>query len=241
VLIKSVKKGIKKNVYVIDDEHTLMFEKYGPVICKTTKCIVEGAEVSGADVVLAEGAVSETKSKRKSGKTAVADTKTEFLSVNREITIDLEKLKAQKYTVSELLEKKPDLGEYEGNVILVKHGPYGDYIECGDKKHTLKDYKGKISELTRAYVLTNVMGVLGVLDTDNTTPEVTRHVSKNAVLRKFSETLCIKNGRYGAYAFYDLADGKKPQFFNIKKYPGDWRTCQTGDFLEWVKTKYGIS
>jgi DNA topoisomerase-1 len=236
-LIKSVKKGIKKNVYVIDDEHTLMFEKYGPVICKTTKCIVEaGAAETGTPV-------SETKSKRKSVKTAMAkmETKTEFLSVNREITIDLEKLKAQKYTVSELLEKKPDLGEYEGNVILVKHGPYGDYIECGDKKHTLKDYKGKISELTRVYVLTNVMGVMGVLDPDNTTPEVTRHVSKNAVLRKFSETLCIKNGRYGAYAFYDLADGKKPQFFNIKKYPGDWRTCQTGDFLEWVKTKYGIS
>ena len=236
-LIKSVKKGIKKNVYVIDDEHTLMFEKYGPVICKTTKTIVEASEA-----VEAVSPVSEGKSKRKSVKTAVAkaDTKTEFLSVNREITIDLEKLKAKKYTVSELLEKGPDLGEYEGNAILVKHGPYGDYIECGDKKHTLKDYKGEISELTRTYVLTHVMGVMGVIDPDDAAP-VTRHLSKNAVLRKFSEQLCIKNGRYGAYAFYDLADGKKPQFFNIKKYPGDWRTCQTGDFLEWIKTKYGIS
>lgn len=253
-LIKSVKKGIKKNVYVIDDEHTLMFEKYGPVICKTTKTIVEASEdvevvpEAKAEAESEPAPVSEGKSKRKSVKTvgaktkaaAKVETKTEFLSVNREITIDLEKLKAQKYTVSELLEKKPDLGEYEGNAILVKHGPYGDYIECGDKKYTLKDFKGKISELTKTYVLTNVMGVMGVIDPEDTAP-VTRHLSKNAVLRKFSEQLCIKNGRYGAYAFYDLADGKKPQFFNIKKYPGDWRTCQTGDFLEWVKTKYGIS
>jgi len=176
------------------------------------------------------------------------NTKTEFLSVNREITIDLEKLKAQKYTVSELLEKKPDLGEYEGNVILVKHGPYGDYIECGDKKYTLKEYKGKISELTRTYVLGTVMGVgLGTEGGEEgeggegAADPVTRHVSKNAVLRKFSETLCIKNGRYGAYAFYDLADGKKPQFFNIKKFAGDWRCCPTGEFMEWMKTKYGIA
>jgi hypothetical protein len=226
-----------------------MFEKYGPVICKTTKTIVEDVEVVPEAEVKPEPApapVSEGKSKRKSVKTKAAakvETKTEFLSVNREITIDLEKLKAQKYTVSELLEKTPDLGEYEGNAILVKHGPYGDYIECGDKKHTLKEYKGKISELTRTYVLETVMGVVG-LGTEGGCGDaepVTRHVSKNAVLRKFSEQLCIKNGRYGAYAFYDLADGKKPQFFNIKKYPGDWRTCQTGDFLEWVKTKYGIS
>jgi DNA topoisomerase-1 len=248
-LIKSVKKGIKKNVYVIDDEHTLMFEKYGPVICKTTKTIVEASEAVPEPEPEAEPApVSVGKAKRKSVKTAKvgakakAETKTEFLSVNREITIDLEKLKAKKYTISELLEKMPDLGEYEGNAILVKHGPYGDYIECGDKKHTLKEYKGKISELTRPYVLGTVMGVmgLGTEGVDGDAAPVTRHLSKNAVLRKFSETLCIKNGRYGAYAFYDLSDGKKPQFFNIKKFAGDWRSCPTGDFMEWMKTKYGI-
>jgi len=228
-LIKSVKKGIKKNVYVIDDEHTLMFEKYGPVICKTTKSknvLVESENMAPS---------GKKKPKKESSETEVK----EFLSVNREITIDLEKLKAQKYTISELLEKMPDLGEYEGNAILVKHGPYGDYIECGEKKYTLKEYKGKLSELTRSYVLGPVMGVeLGITDLD--ADPITRHVSKNAVLRKFSEHLCIKNGRYGAYAFYDLADGKKPQFFNIKKFAGNWRSCPTGEFMEWMKTNYGI-
>jgi DNA topoisomerase-1 len=204
-LIKLVKKGIKKNVYTIDSEHTLMFEKYGPVICKTYKK-EDGSEESV------------------------------FLSVDREISIDLEKLKTQKYEISELLEKKIDLGEYEGNEILVKHGPYGDYIVCGENKYTLKNSKCKISELTR----NNVLEIMGV-NTGTMDDPVTRHVSKNAVLRKFTEELCIKNGRYGAYAFYKLSGEKKPQFLNIKKYKGDWKTCQTGEFLEWIDKTYGVS
>ena len=74
---------------------------------------------------------------------------------------------------------------------------------------------------------------------DENCDPITRHVSKNAVLRKFSEELCIKNGRYGAYAFYSLA-GKKPQFLNIKKFKNDWKTCSKPDFIQWIHTTYGI-
>lgn len=211
-LIKGVKKGIKRNVYVIDSEHTLMFEKFGPVICKK-----EVAKDGDGDA--AAGAAAPV-----------------FLSVNREITIDLEKLKAGKYTISELLETKPDLGEYGGHPIHVKHGPYGDYIECGDKKVSLKEYRGKLSCLTRSYVLGILGGEEGGTEVGG---EITRHLSKNAVLRKFSEELCIKNGRYGAYAFYGIM-GKKPQFLNIKKFKGDWRTCPKPDFLQWIQDTHKI-
>ena len=142
--------------------------------------------------------------------------------------------------VDELLETKPDLGEYGGHPIHVKHGPYGDYIECGDKKCSLKEYRGKWSGLTRSYVL----GLLGVSDGDEegvteVGGEITRHFSKNAVLRKFSEELSIKNGRYGAYAFYGVM-GNKPQFLNIKKFKGDWRTCPKPEFLQWIQDTHGV-
>jgi DNA topoisomerase-1 len=213
-LIKGVKKGIKKNVYVIDSEHTLMFEKFGPVICKK-EVLKDGDSGAGAAAPV-------------------------FLSVNREITIDLEKLKAGKYTISELLETKPDLGEYGCHPIHVKHGHYGDYIECWDKKVSLKEYRGKWSGLTRLYVL----GLLGVSDGDEegvteAGGAITRHFSKNAVLRKFSEELCIKNGRYGAYAFHSVM-GNKPQFLNIKKFKGDWRTCPKPEFLQWIQDTHGV-
>jgi DNA topoisomerase-1 len=113
LLAKSVSK-LSKQIYKLDDDHDLLFERYGPVIRRHNKGST-GSEESSECV---------------------------YVSVNKEIQIDLEKLKRGEYTVEELRENSNVcLGKYQEVDMMLKNGKYGPYVEWGEKNESIKDLK----------------------------------------------------------------------------------------------------
>jgi DNA topoisomerase-1 len=109
-LLKPLKE-IKKKVFKIDEDHDLVYEKYGPVI---RKCIKNANSEEGFQ-------------------------KYEYKTMKKGFSIDMNKLEEGEYTLEELMENEPKiLGEYNGDTIIIKNGQYGAYIEYGDKRESIK-------------------------------------------------------------------------------------------------------
>jgi DNA topoisomerase-1 len=96
----------------IDNEHTYMIAKYGPVI----KCTIKDT-ASRKDII-------------------------SFKKLKPDIKIDINKLKNGEYQLSELVcENKLTgkmLGLYKDHEVILKNGKYGLYVEWGDLKKSIK-------------------------------------------------------------------------------------------------------
>jgi hypothetical protein len=65
--------------------------------------------------------------------------------------------------------------------------------------------------------------------------------SKNkAILRVITKELSIRKGKFGAYAYYKTAAMTKPDFYNIKKFPEGFGTCEANVLIEWLEKTYKI-
>ena len=66
------------------------------------------------------------------------DGEIEYIQGNKQLSIDIDKLKDGKYSLEEL--KDPGdicLGKYEDHDIFIKHGRYGYYAEWNDKRESI--------------------------------------------------------------------------------------------------------
>jgi topoisomerase IA-like protein len=124
--------------------------------------------------------------------------------------------------------KERSLGKYKDIDIIIKDGRYGAYIEYGTIKESLKSIDSNPDEIT----LDDIIPILE--KATNETQE-----DKN-MLRKLSDVLSIRKGKFGAYGFYKTDEMKKPQFLNIKKFKGSILTCEKEVIIKWLEDNYPI-
>jgi topoisomerase IA-like protein len=130
--------------------------------------------------------------------------------------------------LDELYEIKNDcLGKYEEKDLFIKNGKYGLYVQWGDKKESIKKIEKPIDEIT-------LQDVIDYLGTDKTQ-------RNKAVLRVLTPELSIRKGKFGAYAFYKKDDMPKPEFYNIKKFPEGFISCEPSVLIEWLNQTYKIT
>jgi DNA topoisomerase-1 len=136
--------------------------------------------------------------------------------------IDIDKLKRGEYTVEELVvENKLTghlLGMYDNKEVYLKNGKFGYYIEYGELKKAVRIGLKKPTDVT----LDDVADVLF----DST--------SEQAFSRIINENLSIRNGKFGDYIFYKTKTMKKPQFFKLKGFKEDYKTCELSILIKWI-------
>lgn len=153
-----------------------------------------------------------------------------FLSVRKDINIDLAKLEKGEYNLEDLLEKKEKiLGSFENLNVVLKNGRYGLYIECGERHETLKDINKTFDEIKYEDVISR----LDKSKQATTEPE-------KGVLRKLNDDMSIRKGKFGAYVYYKRPDMGSPQFLNIKKFSEGYLGCEPTILINWLCKTYNL-
>ena len=152
---------------------------------------------------------------------------TEYISVKKDMNIDLEKLKAGEYNLDDLIEVKTNgiLGKYEGVDIYIKTGRYGPYVEWGDKKESIKNIKKPIDQIT----LDDIKEFL-----DN------KIAIEPNILRKLNDYMSVRKGKFGPYVYYKRPEMKKPEFLNIKKFNEGFFACEVDTLVTWLCETYSL-
>ena len=227
---------IEKKIYKINDDYEVVFQRYGPVLRKIG-CKKE-------DII--------------------------YKTIRKDIQLDLEKLKNNQYKIDDLLEIPNEiLGEYDetttplqGSVVLqtlsshsstpefqrnvtpngstflqnlvyLKTGIYGPYIEWKDKKINIKEIEKPINEIK----LEDVLYLIVPNDCDNIRKPPT--IGKN-MLRRITDDLSIRKGKFGAYIYYKTQIMGSPEFYQLKGFKQGFQTCELEELKTWIKEKYNI-
>jgi DNA topoisomerase-1 len=214
VVTSTLKEEIK-----IDEEHTYMIAKYGPVIKYTP---------------LAEKGLG--KGKVKKLVPAI------FKPLRHDIEIDLDKLRNGEYKLEDILateesqrlkfsQKQEEnlLGLYKEQKVYFKTGKYGPYIECGEIRKSVK------TEPETTITLAEAIKVLETISTASSSPATSN------VVRKITEDLSIRKGQYGDYIFYKKPGMKTPKFFKLTAdFDDDYKKCDVNVVKKWIKETYGV-
>ena len=155
----------------------------------------------------------------------------EYHPVNKDVTIDLDKLKRGEYYLSELLESQNTLGEFKDFPISLKKGQYGYYLEWNGTNHSLKNYDGDINAISLEIAIR-------IIDEPLSTDVST---SSTFIIRNLSKICSIRRGKYGPYIYYMNSNMKKPEFYNIKKFKEDYTTCDASKLIDWVNKTQKVS
>jgi DNA topoisomerase-1 len=162
------------------------------------------------------------------------DNNVEFLPVKKDI--DFKKLEAGEYTLPDLLDDATDtskkilLGKYQGLDLFVKKGKYGNYVEWGENKQSI----GELA--TKPIHTIDYIDVLKFLERDGLL-DPTKPVG---LVRELSNNISIRSGKFGNYIYYKNTRMKKPQFFPLKNFKEDVKTCSKHVLLAWIKEVHKI-
>lgn len=201
--------GLKKTgIIEIDNKHTFMIGKNGPVIKKT--------EDNGKIV---------------------------FMSVREGIDIK----KIQNCNVEEIIDKKNSikLGIYKNEELILKKSKYGLYVVYGNNKKSIVNFTNRPLE---NITYEEVIDILKKDDNDNkddTDNNDDKNDDKNETkekvfLRKVSDNISIRNGKYGNYIFFKTTNMKTPKFFKLNGFDKNVIDCNIDILKNWIKEKYKI-
>ena len=144
----------------------------------------------------------------------------EYFNIKNEIELDIERLKKKDYKFSQLIQENSiNCGLYNNEEIVKKIGKYGPYIEYNGRNISLKDIKKDFHDI-------NLEDIKEIIEKNS--------VNKN-VLREFTSNLSIRKGKYGSYGHFEKVGMKKPVFYNIKKFKGNFMTCEKRRIYKLVK------
>jgi DNA topoisomerase I len=168
--IKNIKKD-DKPIIKIDEQHTYTIGKYGPVIKYTN-----------------------------------ADGKISFKQINKNIKIDLNKLNRGEYKLNELIKMENkdntnrELGEYNGDDVVLKNGKYGMYVTIGTKNTSVKYINKSFEDI----------------ELDDVVEYINKKNTGSNIIRTLSETTSIRKGKYGLYVYYKTSEMNRPRFISMK-------------------------
>jgi hypothetical protein len=60
------------------------------------------------------------------------------------------------------------------------------------------------------------------------------------MVRKITDDISIRNGKYGDYIFYKTPEMKNPTFLKLKGFTEDYKTCSIFNIIEWIQKTYKI-
>jgi len=156
-------------------------------------------------------------------RTTLEDGTFSFRPVNKDIKIDMEKLKTGGYSVEDRCSNYLEpLGQYEGSDLFLKNGKYGPYLEWGDHKESIKLIKKPLDQIT----MVDAIEFLGT------------HKKNKSVLRVLNSEISIRKGKFGPYAYYKAAGMTKPEFYSIKQFPEGFLACDAQVLIRWIETTY---
>ena len=153
------------------------------------------------------------------------DGSTGFYNVKPDI--DVEKLRRGEYEIQEIIKDDSRcLGVYKGNEVYLKVGKFGHYIECGETKRSLN-----VVKINVPYKSLTLEDAISILETTN----------DNTLVRKISDNVSIRKGKYGDYIFHKTPKMRKPEFLKLKDFDDDYKTCSLEYIKKWLKETYNIS
>ena len=144
--------------------------------------------------------------------------------------IDLRKLELGELALEDVVsvENKNEIliGKYEGVDLYVKSGKFGLYaswtVGKEEKSKSLKCFGNRPME--------NI-----------SLEEVVEVVEKDGnVVRVVSDTVSIRKSKRGDYIFFKTEKMKKPSFFSLKGFEGDYVTCELEALTSWTRERYGV-
>jgi len=198
-------KDLKKFEIRIDNEYSIIIGKYGPVIKFTD---------------------SKDTDKEKIKKN------TTFIPVKKGLDIkmllDFEEQNGRQLTLDDVMDKakssQDSIGKYKGQDLFIKNGRYGIYAQWGSNMKSLKELDKPIDKLEYLEVLT-------FLEKDNLL-DPSKPVG---LVRELSSNLSIRTGKFGDYIFYKKPRAKKPEFLKLNGFKDDYKSCDKGLILNWIK------
>lgn len=156
----------------------------------------------------------------------IKDTKT-YKSVKKNVLLDFEKLENGSMTYNDLVElPEGSLGKYDNEDIFVKKGPYGAYVQWGEKRENIEKLIRKVKIPLTSITLDIIAPFLD--DCKNKLPP--------SVLRILDETMSVRKGKNRAsnYIFYKTESMNKPSFINIRKCPLNVITDDPELIIKWA-------
>jgi len=152
---------------------------------------------------------------------------TNYISVRKDIKIDLEKLKNKEYKLDDLIEKNTNgsIGKYQNEDLFIKNGKFGLYVEWGENRESIKNIKKDVNELT--------------IEDIKTFLENKTDFAPN-ILRKLNDFMSVRKGKFGPYVYYKRPDMNKPEFLNIKKFPDGFFKCEEKTLIKWLCDTYNL-
>jgi len=150
----------------------------------------------------------------------------ELKSINKDIELDVERLKAGEYTLSELSKQGSRIiGEWEGTELTILNGRYGIYAQWGENKKSLSFIKKPFAEVLM----------------EDVSPHLSSKVKiETSVLRVLNDNFSVRTGKYGPYVYYKRANMAKPIFYNIKKFKESFTYCNADILIKWICDTYNI-
>lgn len=152
-----------------------------------------------------------------------------FYGVKKDINIT--KLKEGHYKLEELIEAKEEttklLGVYNEENVYLKNGKFGYYLECGQLRKSLKTIK--INVPYKEIKIDDALTILKDCDSES-----------NGLVRRISDDLAIRKGKFGDYLFYKTPTMKKPQFLKLNEFNDDYKNCSLEFLKSWIKEKYNL-
>lgn len=230
--------------YKIDENHYYIIAKNGPVI----KCI-QPATQPHAEPQTQELLSTSEKSKR--GRKPKTKEDISFLSIRKDVQLDIEKLKRGEYSLNDLvdgtnittLNSKPNennLGkwtdvsaqpdqQHQQHDIIIKTGKFGTYAVCGEMKKSLKCFGNRpIANITLEEVVPILFGGIGTSGDQQSNPQ-------SKIVRHITETLSIRDGKYGNYIFYKTQKMKKPRFISLNGFKGNILEETEDNIKKWIR------
>ena len=130
-----------------------------------------------------------------------------FKQINKNLKIDLNKLKNGEYKLSELIgmdnhqNNNRELGEHNGSEVVLKNGKFGMYVTI-DGKNTSVKYINKDMD-------------------DITLEDVVEYINKKGkqesnIIKRLNDDMSIRKGRYGPYVYYKTNSMNRPKFISMK-------------------------
>ena len=128
-----------------------------------------------------------------------------------------------------LAEKNKYLGQYKGNKLYLKDGPYGYYLEYGELRKSLTYTKINVPIKNIGYE-----DALNILENSE--------VKANSLVRKIDETLYIHKSKFNDndYILYKTEKIEKPKYFKLSGFNDDYKNCSLSKIRSWIKETYKI-
>lgn len=204
--------NLKRFEIQIDEYHSIIIGKHGPVIKKT---------------------LSKTSSEKK---TKNSKDDVTFIALKKGLDIkvltDFEQINGRQLTLDDVVEPSNTtngaLGKYKGCDLFLKTGKYGPYAQWGSNMKSLK-------ELDKPTDKMEYIEVIKFLDKDILDP--TKAVG---LVRELTSNLSIRTGKFGDYLFYKKPRTTKPEFLKLNGFKMDYKTCDKELLLNWITQTYKI-